>query len=115
MGNNKYDINQNGLKVLLNAYRRSNKKRDAVLISGVSIMIGLTFIIFSFLYGKLNIDTLKNVREDGIAVSTYLEYGTKNLEDNIRRLPFVDNVGREQICWKHFLKWSKDLYRYSNG
>lgn len=97
MGNNKYD-DQNGLKVLIKAYRRSNKKRDTLLISGVSIMVGLTFCIFSFLYGKLNTDILKNVREDGMGVSSYLENGTKELEEAIIRLPYVKNVGTEKFA-----------------
>ncbi len=107
MGNNKYDVNQNGLKVLVNAYRRSNKKRDSILISGVSIMIGLTFIIFSFLYGKLNTDILKNIREDGITVSSYLEYGTIDLENKIRDLSFVENIGKEKLAGNIFLNGQK--------
>lgn len=107
MENSKYDVNQKALKVLANAYIKSNKKRDAVLISGVSIMIGLTFIIFSFLYGKLNTDILKNIREDGIVVSSYLEYGTRDLEDRIRSLPYVNGVGKEKFAGNIFLKDQK--------
>ena len=103
MGNNKYNVNQDGIRVLYNAYRKYNKKRDTVLISGVSIMIGLTFIIFSFLYGKLNLDILKNIREDGIAVSSYLEYGTMEIEDKIRNLPYVERVGKEKLAGNIFL------------
>ncbi len=97
MGNNKYDEKQSGLKVLIKSYKKSNKKRDTLLISGVSIMVGLTFCIFSFLYGKLKIDILKYMREDGIAVSTYLANGTKEIEESIRRLSYVKNVGTEKF------------------
>ncbi len=107
MGNDNYDVNQNGIKVLVNAYRRNNKRRDVILISGVSIMVGLTFIIFSFLYGKLNTDILKNIREDGIAVSSYLENGTKELEDIISKLPYVNKVGAETFAGKVYFNDQK--------
>ena len=107
MENDNYDVNQNGIKVLVNAYKRNNKKRDFILISGVSIMVGLTFTVFSFLYGKLNTDILKNVREDGITVSTYLENGTKELEDIISRLSYVKKVGAETFAGKVFFNDQK--------
>lgn len=80
-------------KVLEKAYNQENKNRNRILFIAVVIVIIIGFCIMSLIYGKIQIDTLNNIRSDGITVSTYLENGTKNECQQLKSLSYIKEIG----------------------
>ena len=98
-----YNINQPIKKVLIKAYCHENKKRNLLLFICVILTIIILFCAISMLYGKLQIDTLNNIRSDGMSVSTYIENGTQNCVLQLNHLSYVKETGLKK---KAFL-WGK--------
>lgn len=104
-----YNINQPIKKVLIKAYCHENKKRNLLLFICVILTIIILFCAISMLYGKLQIDTLNNIRSDGMSVSTYIENGTQNCVLQLNHLSYVKETGLEKKAGKLI----KDQQTYS--
>lgn len=107
--NRTYDINQPVKKVLIKAYCRENKNRNLLLFTSITLTIIILFCSISIIYGKLQIDTLNNIRSDGMTVSTYLENGTQNSLLQLKHLSYVKETGIEKKAGKLI----KDQQTYS--
>ena len=104
-----YNINQPIKKVLIKAYCHENKKRNLLLFICVTLTIIILFCAISMLYGKLQIDTLNNIRSDGMSVSTYIENGTQNCVLQLNHLSYVKETGLKKKAGKLI----KDQQTYS--
>ena len=98
--NTTYNINQPIKKVLIKAYCHENKKRNLLLFISITLTIIILFCTVSMLYGKLQIDTLNNIRSDGMSVSTYIENGTQICVLQLNHLPYVKKIGIEKKAGK---------------
>lgn len=86
-----YDCNQSAERVLMDASRKKNQNRNRLLFIVITITVGVIFSVFSLIYGKMEIDIQKNMKADGMAVSTYIENGTVDMTQQLER-------SRKQIC-----------------
>lgn len=92
--------NPSAEKMLLKAYENSNRARNRILTVVMGFSICLMFCLFSLAYGKLQADALKNIRTDGSIASAYLENGTEQQEEQLKKLPYVSLTGKEKIAGK---------------
>lgn len=90
---NTYNIDQKIEKVLIKAYSQENKKRNRILFVAIVIVIITSFCIMSLVYAKIQIDTLNNIRLDGVTVSTYLENGAESEYQQLKNLSYVKEIG----------------------
>ena len=49
----------------------------------------------SLIYGKMEIYIQKNMKADGMAVSTYIENGTADMTQQLIQLPCIESIGKE--------------------
>ena len=57
--------NQSVCRLLAARSLRSNRSRNLILTAAVAIVIAMLFGTFSFVYGKVETDYLRNVRSSG--------------------------------------------------
>ena len=84
-----YDCNQSAERVLMDASRKKNQNRNRLLFIVITITVGVIFSVFSLIYGKMEIDIQKNMKADGMAVSTYIENGTWNMHCSYHYAKFL--------------------------
>ena len=89
-----YDCNQSAERVLMDASRKKNQNRNRLLFIVITITVGVIFSVFSLIYGKMEIDIQKNMKADGMAVSTYIENGTADMTQQLTQLPCIESIGK---------------------
>lgn len=82
---------------LAKVYEKKNRLRNLILKITIALTCMIFFMLFSLTFGKLNVDKVKNVRENGMTISTYLENGTESNEEKIRKLNYVNEIGLEKV------------------
>ena len=92
--------NPSAEKMLLKAYENSNQVRNRILTVVMGFSICLMFCLFSLACGKLQADALKNIRADGSIASAYLENGTEQQAEQLKKLHYVSLTGKEKIAGK---------------
>ena len=95
-----YDCNQSAERVLMDASRKKNQNRNRLLFIVITITVGVIFSVFSLIYGKMEIDIQKNMKADGMAVSTYIENGTADMTQQLIQLPCIESIGKEKFAGK---------------
>lgn len=95
-----YDCNQSAERVLMDASRKKNQNRNRLLFIVITITVGVIFSVFSLIYGKMEIDIQKNMKADGMAVSTYIENGTADMTQQLTQLPCIESIGKEKFAGK---------------
>lgn len=95
-----YDCNQTAERVLIDASKKKNQNRNRLLFIVITITVGVIFSVFSLVYGKMQIDIQKNMKTDGMAVSTYIENGAVDMTQQLIQLPYIENVGKEKFAGK---------------
>ena len=95
-----YDCNQSAERVLMDASRKKNQNRNRLLFIVITITVGVIFSVFSLIYGKMEIDIQKNMKADGMAVSTYIENGTVDMTQQLTQLPCIESIGKEKFAGK---------------
>lgn len=95
-----YNCNRPVKKVLMDAARKRNHKRNRLLFIVIVISVGVILTIFSLVYGKMQIDIHKNIRTDGMAVSTYVENGTEDMALQLTQLSYITEIGKEKFAGK---------------
>ena len=95
-----YDCNQSAERVLMDASRKKNQNRNHLLFIVITITVGVIFSVFSLIYGKMEIDIQKNMKADGMAVSTYIENGTADMTQQLTQLPCIESIGKEKFAGK---------------
>ena len=95
-----YDCNQSAERVLMDASRKKNQNRNRLLFIVITITVGVIFSVFSLIYGKMEIDIQKNMKVDGMAVSTYIENGTADMTQQLTQLPCIESIGKEKFAGK---------------
>ena len=95
-----YDCNQTAERVLIAASKKKNQNRNRLLFIVITITVAVIFSVFSLMYGKMQIDIQKNMKTDGMAVSTYIENGTADMIQQLTQLPYIEGVGKEKFAGK---------------
>ena len=95
-----YDCNQTAERVLIDASKKKNQNRNRLLFIVITITVAVIFSVFSLMYGKMQIDIQKNMKTDGMAVSTYIENGTADMIQQLTQLPYIESVGKEKFAGK---------------
>lgn len=86
--------NQSVCRLLAARSLRSNRSRNLILTAAVAIVIAMLFGTFSFVYGKVETDYLRNVRSSGTTASTVLERPTEAQYETIQNLPYIKAAGK---------------------
>lgn len=95
-----------GIQELVKASNRVNRNRNQILTLAVAIAIVVLFSAFSIAKGKVVIDSIRHLRENGSAASAYLENAEEEQYEKLKDLDYIADVGQEHI----FGKWyQKDL------
>lgn len=68
---------------------------NQLLVFAVAFAITVIFCVSCFTIGKIEADTMRYARQDGITVSVCLENGTKKEIEQLEKLDYVENLGRE--------------------
>lgn len=89
-------VQKEAIKELARAYEKNNREKRVILLLSVILSVALIFGVFSLTLGKINTDTIRNVREDGIGTTTYLENATEDDAENLARLTYINKVGKEK-------------------
>lgn len=89
MRNNNREI----IRELGEANYRRNRKRNLILISAVALAVIMVFGVFSIARGKIDADYLLYARNGGTVASMYLENGTKEQLEQIRKLSYIQSAG----------------------
>ena len=84
--------------VLFRAYEKADNLRNKILLLVISATVLLIFGIFSLAIGKVNADTIRNVRYDGRSMSSYLENGTDKEIEQLQKLTYLKAIGQEKIA-----------------
>lgn len=95
-----YDYQQTAEKVLAAAYGKANSKRNWILTGVIALTVCLLFCILSLANGKLEVDTLRNMRSDGMAVSAYIENSAADMGEQLVKLPYVSQTAKEKLAGK---------------
>lgn len=88
--------NQQAVKILAKAYLKANRGRNGVLIGTVALSILVLCTVFGIALGKIDAEYLQSIRSTGTAASTYLEQGSMEQYEAIRKLSYIQEVGREK-------------------
>ncbi len=80
---------------LFRQYRNDRKKKNQLLIFAVAFAIVVIFCVFSFTIGKIEADTMRYERQDGITATAYLENGTRKEIEQLEKLDYVKDIGCE--------------------
>ena len=83
------------IRKLFRQYRNAGKKMNQLLVFAVAFAITVIFCVSCFTIGKIEADTMRYARQDGITVSVCLENGTKKEIEQLEKLDYVENLGRE--------------------
>ncbi len=87
--------NQSAVKILAKASRRYSKGRNRILAGASALGIIVLCSVFSIASGKIETDYLLDARGYGTVAASYLERGTMEQYQAIRKLDYVESVGRE--------------------
>ena len=85
--------NSGMIKRLAQAEYRSNKSRNRLMMQAVAMTVIVIFCIFTVMKGRIDAEYLMEVREEGSASNTSLENPTQAQIEQIKKLPYVKNVG----------------------
>ncbi|MGC4019955.1 MAG: hypothetical protein QM793_12505 [Muricomes sp.] len=83
------------IQELVSASRKANRNRNKILIFAVVLAIFVLFSVFSVAKGKVVIDSIKNLRENGSAASAYLVNAKEEQYEKIMNLDYIEYVGQE--------------------
>ncbi len=90
-------MKNNNKKVIVQFAKKQYKaefKRHMVLIFAAAFAVMTLFSVFSFAYGKLETDMLREARMRGAVSNTKLEDATKEQYEQIKKLHYVKDVGK---------------------
>lgn len=68
---------------------------NQLLIFAVAFAITVIFCVSGFTIGKIEVDTMRYARQDGITVSVCLENGTRKEIEQLKKLDYVKDIGCE--------------------
>lgn len=83
-------------KLLIQAYWRKNKVNNLILLCAVSMIIFISFSIFSLIPAKINADIANHIYADGMCADAYVENGSEDLAEHIGQISFVKASGGEK-------------------
>ena len=72
----------------------ADRKRHMILTGAVAFAVMTLFCVFSFAAGKIDTDILREARTRGVVTNTTLERATEEQYEQIRKLPYIKDVGR---------------------
>ncbi|SEW46404.1 ABC transporter permease [[Clostridium] fimetarium] len=78
---------------LAKANDKKNRKSNIIYIIAVALAVMLLFSAFSIAKGKIDTDSLRNIRKAGIAANVFLQNGTKDQYQKLKELSYVKSVG----------------------
>ena len=89
---------------LAKANSKWDYKKVIILSVAISISVFVLFSAFSIAKGKIDVDTVKNIRESGNAVAVYLENAEERQYDQMIYPDYVEDYG-----WEYSIgEWNKD-------
>lgn len=94
----KNEYRKSATKILKNAYRNSNRKRDLVITVTSGMLIAFLIILVGFFQGKIKTDQLRYHRENGSIVYAYVENGSSKTVDNLEQVSKISYIGLEKSC-----------------
>lgn len=95
-----YRVDDSAGKVLLDGWRKADRRRNRLLFWAVALATVVGFCALSMVYGRIQAETLKNVRTDGMNVSAWVENGTEDTLAQAENLPCVKNTGLKKQAGK---------------
>lgn len=89
---------------LAKANSKWDYKKVIILSVAIAISVFVLFSAFSIAKGKIDVDTVKNIRESGNAVAVYLENAEERQYDQMIYPDYVEDYG-----WEYSIgEWNKD-------
>lgn len=89
--------NKKVIHLLAKESLKHNKSRNIILTMTVALSILVLCIIFSIAFGKIEAEYLQSARSNGTVASTYLERGTTKQYAAIRKLNYIEAVGKQKM------------------
>lgn len=86
--------NKEAVRILARAELRCHRGRAAILAGTAALSIVVLCTVFSITLGKFDAEYLQSVRSAGTAATTYLERGTEKQYEAIRKLDYIEAVGK---------------------
>lgn len=91
----KFFKRNSGIQELVRANDKAEKNRDRILVVAVTLALIVLFSAFNIVKGKIKVDSLKNIRENGTSANAYMENGTEEQYEQIEQLDYINKVGKE--------------------
>lgn len=82
--------------ILRKACKNSSPRRSAALTAASGLLMFFGILLASFLLGKVRADLLRNQRENGSVAFAYVENGTLQTAENLKRFLLIRNMGFEK-------------------
>lgn len=95
--------NEPVIRMLSKEFGKCNKGRNRILLGAVILCIVTLTMVFGISYGKVQAECLKEVREAGTMVSTYIEDADQTQYEKVRSLTYVNKAGRRVVAGRAVL------------
>lgn len=78
---------------LAKAQNKKNRKNVSIMIFTIAIVLLGMYSIFTLLFGKINVDKVQAIRNNGTTAAGLILNGEEKQKEEIEKLNYIDTIG----------------------